>query len=58
MEGKLEDVRLSKDLQIHGCVVRLAPVVHGSEDKGFISRFDDIANKNGSVANAEPEIFA
>ncbi|KAF2163033.1 hypothetical protein M409DRAFT_37300 [Zasmidium cellare ATCC 36951] len=41
---------LSSELGVRGCVVRLAPVVHGEEDKGFVPMLGDLARKNGFVA--------
>lgn len=38
---------LSKEKQVRGSVVRLAPVVHGTEDWGFIPMLIDVARKNG-----------
>ncbi|KAK4495479.1 hypothetical protein PRZ48_013810 [Zasmidium cellare] len=41
---------LSGELGVRGCVVRLAPVVHGEEDKGFVKMLGDLGRKNGFVA--------
>ena len=40
---------LSKEKQVRGSVIRLAPTVHGIEDWGFVPMFINMARKNGSV---------
>ena len=40
---------LSKEKQVRGSVVRLSPVVHGTEDWGFVPMLIGIARKNGHV---------
>jgi len=41
---------LSKEKQVRGSVVRLSPVVHGTEDWGFIPMLIDAGRKNGYAA--------
>lgn len=43
-------VRLCGEMGIRGCVVRLAPVVHGEGDKGFVRMLGDVGRRNGVVA--------
>lgn len=38
---------ISKDKQVRGSVIRLAPTVHSAGDKGFISMFINIAQQKG-----------
>ena len=42
-------VKLSKEKNIRGSVVRLTPTVHDKEDKGLIPMFGDLFKKVGSV---------
>jgi len=44
---------LSKEKQVRGSVVRLAPTVHGAEDWGFIPMLIGTAQKNGYAAYIE-----
>ena len=41
---------ISKDKQVRGSVIRIAPTVHGPEDKGFITMLINAAQKNGYAA--------
>lgn len=47
---------LSKEKQVRGSVVRLAPVVHGTEDWGFIPMLIDVARKNGYASYVDEGI--
>lgn len=39
--------KLSKELGVHGAVVRLAPTVHGKEDQGFMTMMGGLSKKAG-----------
>jgi nucleoside-diphosphate-sugar epimerase len=41
---------MSKDKQVRGSVIRIAPTVHGAEDRGFITMLINAAQKNGYAA--------
>jgi nucleoside-diphosphate-sugar epimerase len=43
-------VSLSKDKNIRGMCMRLAPTVHGAGDQGFVTMFGGLAQKNGFAA--------
>ncbi|RAO68373.1 uncharacterized protein BHQ10_004385 [Talaromyces amestolkiae] len=40
-------LKLSKEIGVHGIIVRLAPTVHGKEDQGFMTMMGGLSKKAG-----------